>query len=73
MQKPEATIMTDDVNVNYFTKYQYNGFSYMQHFVANTILQRKTNPDAIIVDMITPQQLNPYIFNQQAELVTRVL
>lgn len=54
MQKPEATSTTDDVNVNYFTKYQYNGFSYMQHFVANTILQRKTNPDAIIVDMIMP-------------------
>ena len=54
-------------------KYQYNGFAYLQHFVANTILQRLTTPDALIVDMIMPQQLQPYQFNSQAELVTRVL
>jgi len=69
----DAVPASDDVHVNYYMKYQYNGFSYLQHFVANTILQRKTTPEAVIVNMIMPQQLKPYIFNQQSQLVAHLL
>ena len=54
-------------------KYQYNGFSYLQHFVANSILQRKTNPDAMIVNMVTPQLLKPFVFNQQSDFMIRII
>ena len=63
MQQLDTAPLTNIADVNHYFKYQYNGFSYLQHFVANAILQTKTNQDAIIVDMIMAQEMKPYEYS----------
>ena len=72
MQQLDTAPLTNIADVNHYFKYQYNGFSYLQHFVANAILQTKTNQDAIIVDMIMAQEMKPYEYSQQSEIVSRL-
>lgn len=41
-----------------YTDYSWDGFAYIQNWVANTILKRRTNnPDAQIVTMTVPTML----------------
>ena len=60
--------------IDSYIKYSFNGFSYMQNWVANTILKRKTGKDdASIVAMTIPQESKISEFDLYAVLIAEVL
>jgi len=57
-----------------YTFYSWHGFAYMQNWVANTILKRKTGKaDASIVALTVPQQMAPIQIDPFGKIIENVL